>query len=373
MTDAILLTGDSHENANLYYKTHFLAEGLVYLEVNGQGIILTSPMEEGRAKKQSTVGDIRTWEQFGLREMMKELNDRQKAFTAVLAKFIRDSGAEQVTVDGRFPALTADNLRAEGIGVQVDPDLLVMQRRQKSAEEIAAIEEAQRANERATAKGIDLLRQSESRGGTLHYNGIPLTAERLRLEIEVALVKEGMDVSDTPITAPGRQAADPHSIGSGPLHEGEAIVLDVFPRGRQSRYWADMTRTVVRGKPSAELQAMYEAVLQGQEAAFREIRAGANGKDVHRAVEEVFEAAGFAGEGPGPRYTHSTGHGVGLEIHEAPGLGVMDNELLENDVVTVEPGLYDPEIGGVRIEDMAVVTRDGYRNLTNFPKEFEIS
>jgi Xaa-Pro aminopeptidase len=372
VAEAMLLMGDSDYNANLYYKTHFLAEGLIYLEIDGRGIILTSPMEEGRASKEASVSEIQTMDQYGLRDLMKEFNDRQKAFTQVLVRFIREAGADRVRVDSSFPALRADSLRAEGVEVEIDPELLVMERRQKSPQEIAAIEEAQRANERATARGIDLLRQSEAHGGTLHYNGVPLTAERLRLEVEIALVKEDMDISASPITAPGKQAADPHSLGSGPLCAGEAIVLDVFPRSKKTRYWADMTRTVVKGTPSQELQRMYDTVLRGQEAALAQIRAGANGKDVHRAVEEVFEQAGYAGEGPGPRYIHSTGHGVGLDIHEAPGLGSIDNELLENEVVTVEPGLYDPEIGGIRIEDMVVVTSDGYRNLTHFSKEFEV-
>lgn len=372
MADALLLVGDTPADSNLFYKTHFLGEGLVYFETGGRGTLLVGSMEKGRAEKQARVDAVRVWEEFNYREIARELNDRQRAFATVLAKAVDESGADRVVVGPRFPALLADNLRAAGVEVQIDPKLLQPQRRQKSAEEIAAIEEAQRANERATAHAVDILRASEDLNGVLHYNGIPLTSERLRMEVEIAFVKEDMDASHSPIIAGGKDAADPHNIGFGPLRAGEAIVMDIFPRSKRTGYWADMTRTVVKGTPSEELVKMYDAVLRAQEAALQQIRAGVNGQDVHAAVERVFEEAGYSGEGSGPRYTHGTGHGVGLDIHEAPGLGMMGDELLENDVVTVEPGLYDPEIGGIRIEDMVVVTSDGYRNLTRFPKEFQL-
>jgi Xaa-Pro aminopeptidase len=270
-----------------------------------------------------------------------------------------------------LPVLYADYLRSENVSLQIDPQLYRDERRQKTAAEVEGIEEAQRATERAVRHAIELLSQSDERDGVLHFAGIPLTSERLRAEIEVALTRDGMDSAASPIVAGGPGAADPHWLGSGPLRAGEAIVLDVFPRSKRTRYFADMTRTVVKGNPREELKAMYQAVLRAQEAAFGEIRAGANGRDVHAAVEAVFEEEGFSAD-DGPRYIHGTGHGIGLEIHEAPVLGAVDLELKEGDVVTVEPGLYDPKLGAVRIEDLVVVTRDGYRNLTEFPKQFEL-
>lgn len=372
MPHTMLLTGDSEYNQNLYYRTRFLAEGLVYLDVDGKGELLVGSMEKGRAEKEAAVGTIRTWDEFNFRDVIKETNDRNRAFVTVLGRAAREAGADRLIVDSSFPAYLADNLRSSGLEVEVDPQLLTMERRQKSPEEIAAIEEAQRATERSAARAIDILRESEEMNGILHYNGVPLTSERLRLEIELSLLKDGMDVSASPIVAGGPGAADPHWLGSGPLRAGEAIVMDIFPRSKRTRYWADMTRTVVKGDPSELLLSMYDAVLQAHEAALRCIKAGADGHDAHAAVEAVFEEAGFSGEGAGPRYTHGTGHGVGLDIHEAPGLGMTNVELLENDVVTVEPGLYDPSVGGIRIEDLVVVTKDGYRNLTQFPKDFQI-
>lgn len=368
--DAILLVGDSHYNQNLYYKTHFVAEGLVYLEIDSRRTLIVGDMERGRAEKESSVSAVRTYDDYGYRQVAKELNDRHRAWATVVSRAVRDAGADRVIVGPDFAALLADNLRIEGLDVHIDPNLLVTAREQKSPEEIGFIEEAQRANERATAHAVEILRESEPKGEFLHYNGIPLTSQRLRSEVEIALVKEDMDPGD-PIVAGGPGAADPHWSGAGPLKAGEAIVMDIFPRSRRTRYWADMTRTVVRGRPSETLQAMYDAVLKAQEAAFREIRAGANGRHVHEAAVNAFREAGFDGDS-GPRYTHGTGHGVGLAIHEAPGLGIQDVELRSDEVVTVEPGLYDPEIGGVRIEDMVLVTKSGFRNLTNFPKQFEV-
>lgn len=370
MSDGILLIGDSEQNPNLYFKTHFLAEMMVYIESGGKGTLLVSSMEEGRARKQARVDEIRTLEDYDFMKVAQELDDRHRALPIVIARALKDRGIGDVSVEARFPLMTGENLRREGVDVRVDPDLLQMQRRQKTPEEIAAIEEAQRANERVTGRAVDMIRRSEERNGILHYNGIPLTSERVRTDMEIDFLKEGMDSSHGMIVAGGAEAADPHASGSGPLKAREAIVMDIFPRSKKTRYWADMTRTVSRGEPSEVLLKMYDAVLRSQEAAFAQIKAGANGKDVHDAVVEVLREAGFNNDEGGPRMNHSTGHGVGLAIHEAPGLGYTDVELCENDVVTVEPGLYDPEIGGIRIEDMVVVTRDGYRNLTNFPKDF---
>jgi Xaa-Pro aminopeptidase len=372
MPNAILLVGDSDQNANLYYATHFLAEGVVYFSVDGKGTLITSGMEAGRARKEAQVDEIKTLEDYNFMTILKETEDRRRALPIVIARALKDSGVSEVAVDARFPLMMAEYLRGEGIELHVDPELLEAQRRQKSPEEIAAIEEAQRINERVTGKAIEMFAQSEVHNGILHYNGIPLTSERVRTDMEIDFLKDGMENSHGMIVAGGKDAADPHSSGAGPFRAGEAIVMDIFPRSKKTRYWADMTRTISKGEPSDELMKMYETVRRSQEAAFAQIRAGANGKDVHDAVVEVLKEAGYDGTNGGPRMNHSTGHGVGLSIHEAPGLGYTDVELLENEVVTVEPGLYDPEIGGVRIEDMVVVTRDGYRNLTQFPKTFVI-
>ena len=373
MATTLLLVGDSYSNQNLFYKTRFLCgDPFVYVERDGHRLLVTGEMERGRAQKESTVSEVRTFDDYGYRDLARELNDRIQAFIAVLTKIVRGFDSSGVVAEGSFPALYADQLRRDGISVDVDPRLLVAARRQKSDLEIAAIEEAQRAAERATSRALEVLTESGEQDGLLHFEGTPLTSDRLRAEIEVSLIYDGMESSSSPIVAGGPGAADPHWKGEGPLKYGEAMVLDIFPRSDRSRYHADMTRTVVKGDPGDRLRAMYDAVLSAQQAGLGAIRSGVNGRDVHQVVASVFEAHGFTDEAQGPRFVHGTGHGVGLAVHEAPHIGLLDEELQENEVVTVEPGLYDPAVGAVRIEDLVVVTRTGYRNLTQFPKRFEL-
>ncbi len=372
MTGAILLVGDSESNQTMYYKTHFLAgDPFIYFETGGKSMVVVSGMEGGRASKESCVDETRTFDDFGYRELVRELQNRTKAFAILIQRVAAEAGTGPITIEPTFPVAYADALRSCGTDLIIDPDLYVLERRQKTAEEIGAIEESQRATERALRGAVEIISRCENHHGVLHYDGIPLTSERLRGEIEIALTREGMDPG-SPIVAGGRGSADPHWLGAGPLRWGEAIVLDVFPRSKSSRYFADMTRTVVKGRPGDLLQRMYRATESALDAALAEIRPGANGREIHAAAEAVFSDAGFSGEGSGPRFVHGTGHGVGLNIHEQPSLGALDVALLEGDVLTVEPGLYDAQTGGVRIEDMVVVTADGFRNLTQYPRQFDV-
>jgi Xaa-Pro aminopeptidase len=363
MSGALLLVGDSESNANLYYRTHFLAgDPFAYAENGDRALLIVSSMERGRAEKESIVSTVRSFDDFGSRSLTAD------GLRAALAEI----GADEVSVERVFPVGVADELRAAGVTLTVDANLLVDQRRHKSADEIAAISASQRVAEQAMTRAVDLISRSEERNGFLHVAGIPLTSERLRTEIEEIFLRNGMALSHPAIVAGGPGAADPHWLGFGPLRAGEAIVLDLFPRSRSTRYFADMTRTVVKGQPSELLQAMYDATLAAIDAALAAIGPGADGRDVHEAADAVFREAGFHENGRGPRYIHSTGHGVGLDIHENPGLRSSSVELRPGDVITVEPGLYDPNVGGVRIEDLVVVTEDGYTNLTNFPRQFQV-
>jgi Xaa-Pro aminopeptidase len=370
MSGAMLLVGDSETNQNLYYKTRFLAgDPFIYYEIDGRRLLVVSPMEHGRAQKESIVPEVQTFDDFGYTDMVRESKDPAQSFSQVLRKIVDGSG-DPVRVQATFPVLYADQLRQAGVELAIETKLLSPERRRKSEEEIQAIEEAQRATERAAALAIDIVRASEDVRGILHFKGIPLTSERLSGEIELSLTRDGFDPS-TPVVAGGPGAADPHWRGSGPLRAGEAIVIDIFPRSKSTRYFADMTRTVVRGEPHEPLQAMYDAVVAALDCALGTIKAGVSGKEVHEAALKTLRSHGFQGD-TGPRMNHGTGHGVGLDIHEGPSLGVTDLPLAEGDVVTVEPGLYDPAIGGVRVEDLVVVTAEGYRNLTRFSREFRI-
>jgi Xaa-Pro aminopeptidase len=233
--------------------------------------------------------------------------------------------------------------------------------------------------------GVDAItRASVRKDGTLELDGEVFTAERLRWIVEGRLLELGC-VSEGAILAPGPQAADPHMIGTGPLRAKQAIVMDIFPQHKTTRYYADMTRTVSKGDPGDEIKKMYEVVKRAQDAGIKALRPGVTGREVHELVEDIIWDAGYDTPRPGqqraaakngdlPRgFIHGTGHGVGLEIHEAPSVGRGGTKpLAVGDVVTVEPGVYDPAIGGVRLEDMLVITADGSRNLTRAPRQLVV-
>jgi Xaa-Pro aminopeptidase len=214
-----------------------------------------------------------------------------------------------------------------------------------------------------------------SRDRRLIHNNVPLTSEKLRSVIDTAVLQASGLPAHT-IVAGGRQGCDPHERGFGPLRAEEPIIIDIFPRSQQTGYFGDITRTVVRGRASEGVRRLYDTVLRGQRLAFRKVRAGVPTTDVHRAVQEFFVQQGYkTGKRHGRMegFFHGTGHGLGLEIHEAPRMGSNSlGELKPGHVVTVEPGLYYPELGGVRLEDVALVTHNGARNLTRFEKVLEI-
>jgi len=245
----------------------------------------------------------------------------------------------------------------------------------KTTAEVEAIREAQRANEASIAAAESLLREATAADGQLRHDGEPLTSERVKEEIEIALLREGCALDET-IVACGSDAADPHDRGSGPLAPDEPIIVDVFPRSKETGYFADTTRTFVVGEPSETVREWYDLTLEAQEAALDAIGPGVNGRAVHDAVCDVYEDAGLptlrADETAETGFIHSTGHGLGLEIHEYPRLSTTDVELRPGMVVTVEPGLYDPAVGGVRIEDLVVVTDDGMENLTDYEKRLVV-
>jgi Xaa-Pro aminopeptidase len=285
-----------------------------------------------------------------------------------------------VVVPAHFGVVYADELRARGITLTPDGKLFDGLRRTKTEEEISNIEKTQRSIEAACAHCVGILEEAEiGEDFVLNWRGEVLTSELLRAEIDVELLRRGC-AADGTIVAGGPQAADPHERGHGPLKAGESIIIDIFPLDLSTRYYSDMTRTFVKGEPNDGLQEMYDAVLESQEAAISMIRAGVNGRDVHRKVAEMLHEAGYKtnvhdqedGKPLTEGFFHGTGHGVGLEIHEAPRVSQVDEKLISGDVISIEPGVYDPKVGGVRIEDLVAVTEGGCRNLTKFPKEFRI-
>ena len=379
----LLVIGTPEHDADAYHLSGFLApDAVICLRVAGKRYLAVSSLEYGRAAKEAPVDELLSYEELEITRLSRELKSGAKAYAVAIANLLGKLGASgsPIAVPPGFGVIYADELRARG--VTLNPDRVVFEalRRAKTEGEISHIEKTQAAVEAACAHAVAILEQSEvGSDSTLHWRGGPLTSEMLRSEIDVELFRRGCTADGT-IAAGGPQGADPHEKGHGPLKAGESIIVDIFPMDLSTRYYSDMTRTFVRGEPNEGLQEMYDAVLEGQEAALSMIRAGVNGRDIHRKVANVLHEAGYKtnvhDQEPGKPLTegffHGTGHGVGLEIHEAPRVALTDEELIPGDVVSVEPGVYDPKVGGVRIEDLVVVTKSGCRNLTGFPKRFRV-
>ena len=273
-----------------------------------------------------------------------------------------------------FPILYADAFRRKNFQMMTKADPFFEKRVIKTPAEIRAITVTLRHTEAACKAACEVIARSQIRKGKLYYRGKALTSEDIKKIVNVALMEHGCVAQHT-IIAPGIQAVDPHNEGSGPFRANEPIVMDIFPQSVETRYYADLSRTVVRGKASSKLKKMYAAVREGQEIAFRMIRHGADGSKIHWAIMKRFDELGLrTGEKNGRMqgFFHGTGHGVGLEIHEPPRISVGKDILKAGQVVTVEPGLYYVDTGGVRLEDMVVVTRTGCRNLTRLPKVLEL-
>jgi Xaa-Pro aminopeptidase len=376
----LLFCADGYRFPDVYHTTRFLSpDPIIALEDVEALVIVTSSLEEGRAKKESRATAVINWDRYGAQELSAKGMQGPELTATVIKRFLDERKLERVAVPAYFSLGLADQLRAMGVELVVQTDL-AERRRAKRPDEIAAIEAAQRSTEEAWQQGVDALRRASVRkDGALELDGTVFTAERLRAIVESALLERGC-ASDGTICAPGPQAADPHKVGDGPLHAGEAIVMDIFPQHKVTRYWADMTRTVSRGDPSPEIARRYEVVRRAQDVGIAALRPGITGREVHELVEDVIWEAGYDTLRPGqkkdptdptPRgFIHATGHGVGLELHEAPNVSRGGSKpLIVGDVVTVEPGIYDPVLGGVRLEDMLVITERGSRNLTRAPRQ----
>ena len=379
----LLFYADGYRFPDVYHTTKFLApDPIIALEDVEELVLVTSSLEEGRARKESRATSIVNMNEYGAQDLTGRGISGTEFWAAIIKRFLDERGLRRVAVAPYFPVAEADRLREMGIELVVANDLRD-RRRTKRPDEIDAIEAAQRATEDAWREGVDALRRSKPRPDRrLELDGAVFTAERLRAIVESALLERGY-ASDGAICAPGPQAADPHQIGTGPLHAGEPIVMDIFPQHKRTRYWADMTRTVSKGEPPAEIRRIYDVVLRAQDAGIKALRPGATGREVHELVEDIIWQAGYDTMRPGqkkdpsdptPRgFIHSTGHGVGLEIHEAPWISRSGTTpLVAGDVVTIEPGVYDPVIGGVRLEDMLVITANGARNLTQAPRDLVV-
>lgn len=367
--DGILLVGDSICDADIYYASRFLSSDRFAVLITDRIHLLVSSMERSRASAESKADVVETTSDYSLKSKIEELGSVEKAYMKVIEEFVSRRGISHLGIHSNAPVGIYKSISERFDLVLLDKPFEQI-RAVKTPEEISAIADAQMASESAMETAICLIKRSKPSSGILVLDGKPLTSEMVRGAIELRLAELGCETLDT-IVCGGLMSSNPHSRGSGPLPADMPIVIDIFPRSKSSRYFADMTRTVVRGEPSLEIVEMYHAVKTAQEAGIRLINDGVSGADVHEAVCRTFDDFGYT-EREESGFIHSTGHGVGLSIHESPSLSEHGGMLRSGNVVTVEPGLYYPDIGGVRIEDLVVVRGTGCRNLTAFEKELVI-
>jgi Xaa-Pro aminopeptidase len=375
----VLLFGETYHHPDILYRTGFLVpDPVVVVDRGGNDTVLwASPLEEGRARKESSVGEVRSTATLDLAPSRPGANEFE-GWANLVAAVCREHALNAVDVDADFPAVLADHLRQNDVDVRPRTDIYQRRRRIKTPQEVEWITATENAGMAALQKAIDVIAAAEIRDGILWRDGRKLSSRDLIYTVESHLLENGMTTEDS-ICCGGPESADPHRTSSDVIRAGLPIVLDIYPFDKQTRYWGDMTRTVVRGTPPPEVEHMWEAVLEAQQAGLDTVKPGANGRDVHYACCDVFKAHGYGSLArpyrdieSDARFIHGTGHGLGLEIHEFPRINESDIVLEVGDVVTVEPGLYDPRLGGIRIEDLVVVTETGCRNLTTLPKTFRL-
>jgi len=370
---ARLLYAASEGDADMLYATGFFApDPFLFVQKGRARVMVMSDLEVDRARKQARVDRILSWTEVARR---LEARGRRATVAEVIARVLRDLGARRAEVPRSFPLGLAMEVDALGIRLDLAGDPFWPEREIKTAAEIRSVSEALRAAEAGLLAGIEALRACRvGRDGYLRRHGRRFTAEDLKAAVNTRILAEGCVPSHT-ICAPGDQAVDPHEEGHGPIRAHTPVVMDIFPRSESTGYYGDLTRTVVRGRASARLHEVYAIVHQGVRIGHARIRPGIDGQRIHEEIQALFDRQGYTTGLRGGRmqgFFHGTGHGLGLQIHEPPSIGKRSSILREGHVVTVEPGLYYLGLGGVRIEDVAVVTRTGSRNLTRVPKVLEI-
>jgi Xaa-Pro aminopeptidase len=382
--EALLLYADSYRDANMYYLTKFLApDPFIFLKkADTDPLIVVNQMEYPRAQKQSTVKAVKSYTDYNYLKALKTAENPQLGAMKFIAKVVQKELGERtkICVPPNFPVIAADVLRKEGLTVNPMFGVVEKARETKDSNEIEEIKAVQAVNEKITTESIELIAASDvGSNGTLQVKGEALTVGKLKSFFGAKLLENGCLPEDDIIVACGKKSSDPHYMGEpeDKLKANQPIILDIYPRSLQKRYWTDMTRTVVKGKAPNKLKKMFDAVSEAKNASLDAIKAGALGNQVYDVCCNVLEKAGYETTRGGKKVTqgmtHSLGHGVGLQIHESPRINELSTfPLKEHNVVTVEPGLYDPQIGGVRLEDTIEVTKTGYSNLTKMETQLEI-
>jgi Xaa-Pro aminopeptidase len=367
----LIVAASEHDPDMLYATKFFVPDPFIFLEQNGKRTIVLSDLEIDRGRKQAKADEIVSYSQFE-----REVQGKQKKappFEKVMSHFLRKLGVRSAVVPANFPLSYAEELAIHKIRLRATKGLFWPEREAKSEDELQLMRRALAITEKGLARAMEVLAASKpGPGKKLSWSGRTLTSEILRAEIDSAILRVGGLPANT-IVAGGDQACDPHERGFGPLKADSLIILDIFPRDAKSGYFGDLTRTVVRGRASEEQRRLWETVREGQTLALKKMKPGVDGLELHNKVKQFFTDRGFPTEvrdGRQVGFFHGTGHGLGLEIHEFPRF--QKTVFKPGQVLTVEPGLYYPGIGGARLEDVVAVTKNGTRMLSRFEKRLEI-
>ncbi len=367
-------------NPWLLHRTRFVVgDPVAYISLpNGankpESFFILREIELERAKKSANATHVHAYSDFTPKSGLS--GDRETATAQSAAECLTRKGVKEIWTDRSLPMLYTHILKAAGIEVHCDPELGVLERRSKTAQEVEYLRAAQNLTEKAVRMACEMIAQAKpDASGVLTSGGAPLTSERVKSAINVFLLEHAFSTSDS-IVAGGPQGGDCHHRGAGPLRTGQPVIVDIFPMDPASHYFGDCTRTVVHGAVPPDIAEMHAAVLEAKRAAINATRIGVTGQQVHEAACAVFKNLGF-GMGlpprdtpgkPGATYAHGTGHGVGLDVHEPPLLDKGGPALVEGDCLTIEPGLYSHTLGGIRIEDMVIVRAHGVDNLNSLPE-----
>ncbi len=373
MGSAKFIYDSAERNADLFYATKFAApDPFIYFENSGKKYLVLSDLEIDRGKKEADVDHV-----LSLPVYTKRAENKNKKFTIidVLHEIFSERRIKKLVVPQNMSFNLVDGLRRKGFKIEAGPTPFYPERLEKTPEEKKLIEKSQKIVFEAMGLAERTLKQSKIRNGDIIYRGSVLTSDKMQQMIKVFLLERDHFASEV-IVSCGMHSIDPHDRGTGPLKAHKSIIVDIFPRSTKTMYYADATRTFCKGEAPESLRRLYATVKQGQELGISKVRAGINAKIVHEAILKFFSGRGYeTGEKGGRRqgFFHSTGHSIGLDLHEEPGrIGPRDFIIPNGYVTSVEPGLYYASIGGVRIEDLVYVTKKGCEILSHYPKKLEV-
>ena len=370
----LLIWASPEKDSDILYFSQFSApDEILAIRAGSKKIGIINSLEYGRAQNQSGFDEIISWEQIADQASAKGIAKPVPVLHIIL-QLLENYHWKKILVPENFPTKLSFQLMENGIEVSVAPSPLFPERLSKSDQELEYIRYGNQCSAAGIKEAEKILQESKIQNNLLYWNSEPLSSEILHFQIAVSCLKMGAIANNT-IAAGGDQACDPHHHGSGPLKANELIIVDVFPRVTETGYHGDMTRTFLKGKASSEQKALVATVREAQQKAIAIAKAGIRGDEIHALVNNTFLEKGYKTSKTEKGYQgffHGTGHGLGLDIHEAPRVSLNAGPLENGHVVTIEPGLYYPGLGGVRIEDVIAITKDGCQLLSDFHYNWQI-